>query len=265
MIQPLLFNLSATEAKNQAPVMPEAYRGKMLTQGEYTLTAPREWTDSEIEWLKQLRMEGYSLEEIAESMGRSAVSIAVKLKRMGKTNNTYNGQHVAEKYAINKAFLKHLKPKDALDVYCGVKSFYKGKVECVTNDKNQAIPAHFHMDALKLLCKLYADNKKFDLVDLDPFGSAYDCLDLAVKLAKRGLIVTLGELGHKRFNRLDYVSTHYGIESFSDFNITNMIQHIQKIGRRNKKSLIVYEQREWRNIGRVWFTIEPLKITSQWQ
>lgn len=29
--------------------------------------------------------------------------------------------------------------------------------------------------------------------------------------------------------------------------------------------LFVYAKREWRNIGRVWFTIEPIKITAQWE
>ena len=103
------------------------------------------------------------------------------------------------------------------------------------------------------------------MIDLDPFGSAYDCFDLAIKMAQKGLVITLGELGHKRWKRLDYVAPRYDIYSLDDFTIQKIISYIQKIGLQNKKKLVVYDFREWRNIGRVWFKIEPLKITSQWE
>ena len=122
----------------------------------------------------------------------------------------------------------------------------------------------YHLDALKLLCKLYCEGKTFDLIDLDPFGSAYDCFDLAIKMAKKGLVITLGELGHKRWKRLDYVERYYGITNLEDFTIDNLINHIQQLGMKNKKRLVVYEKKEWKNIGRVYFKIEPYKITKQW-
>ena len=121
------------------------------------------------------------------------------------------------------------------------------------------------IELLKLLCKLYAEGNSYDVVDLDPFGSAYDCLDLAVKMARKGLVVTLGELGHKRFGRLDYVGSHYGIESMEEFDMAHMVEHIRKIGRRNKRNLVVFAERDWRNIGRVGFLVEPLKVTEQWK
>ena len=31
---------------------------------------------------------------------------------------------------------------------------------------------------------------KFDIVDLDPFGSAFNCFDLAIQTAQKGLIIT---------------------------------------------------------------------------
>lgn len=120
------------------------------------------------------------------------------------------------------------------------------------------MPLHF-------MCEMFIEGKTFDLVDLDPFGSAYDSFDLAVKMAKKGVIITLGELGHKRWKRLDYVSRYYGINSLEDFTIENLIKHIQMIGKRNKKNLTPLFIREWQNIGRVWFTVEPIKIVEQWE
>ena len=111
---------------------------------------------------------------------------------------------------------------------------------------------------------LYVDKqnkyyKEYDIIDLDPFGSAYDCFDLAIKMAKKGLIITFGELGHKRFKRLDFVRRYYGIETLEDFTTDNLIKHIIKIGERNKKILKPIYVKEWRNISRVYFRIENTK------
>lgn len=244
--------------------MPEEYKGKISKKTEYTRTPPREWTEKELQWVTSLKEQGYSAKEIAESVDRTLTSVSIKLKRLGKKNNTYNADHVLEKYEVNNIFLKDLRPKSILDCYCGEKDFYY-EYGSVANDIDENIEATYHMDAYKLLCKLYAENNKFDLIDLDPYGSAYDCFDLAIKMAKKGLVITFGELGHKRFRRLDFVSRYYGITSFDDFTLDTLIQHVQMIGRRNKKHLIVAHKREWKNIGRVWFLIEPLKITEQWE
>lgn len=246
------------------PVMPDEFKGKINHGCGYTKSEPRTWTDEEIDWVRSLSSKGYSAKEIAESVGRTSTSVSIKLKRLGKKNNTYNKKHVDEKYAINNEFLEELKPSDVLDVFCGQKNFYKN-YDGISNDIDTNIDCEYHMDAIKLCCKLYAAGEKFDLVDLDPFGSAYDCFDLAIKMAKKGLVITLGELGHKRWKRLDYVSRYYDINSIEEFTIENLIAHIQKIGLRNKKQLTVFKYKEWQNIGRVWFKIEPVKITEQWK
>lgn len=251
------------EIENDIPVMPKEYKGKTNVGGGYTDTNPRIWTDKELEWVKDLHSKGYSVREIAYSTGRTLTSVSIKLKRLSKKENLYNINHIDEKYAINKKFLEEINPKNVLDVFCGENKFYKD-YNCITNDINKNIDCDYHLDALKLCCKLYIEENKFDLIDLDPYGSAYDCFDLAIKMAKKGLAITLGELGHKRWKRLDYVSRYYNINNFEDFTIENLIKHIQQIGLRNKKQLIVYDYKEWQNIGRVWFKIEPYKITNQW-
>lgn len=243
--------------------MLELEKGKYIKNGGYTKTTPRKWTSDEIEYVKQAICEGKTYKEIAELLDRSETSVSIKAKRIGKKQNTYNSSHVEEKYNLNKEFLETIKPKTILDCYCGVKSFYK-ELGAVTNDIDKNIEAMYHTDAFKLLCKMYIDNESFDLIDLDPFGSAYDCFDLAIKMAKKGLAITLGELGHKRWKRLDFVERYYDIKSLEEFNIDNLIEHIQQIGLRNKKTLTVYKKVEWKNTGRVYFTIEPCKITKQW-
>lgn len=249
----------------EIPKMPEEYKGEIKKSGGYTKTPPREWTSLEIAWVKNLIEEGFTNKEIAESIDRSVVSASIKIKRLGKKDKTYNAEHLADKQQTNADFIQHIIPKTVIDVYAGEQSGYTDFAEVISNDKNENAKTDYHLDALKFCCLMYAESQTADIVDLDPFGSAYDCFDLAVKMAKKGLVITFGELGHKRWKRLDYVSRYYGIERLEDFTLDALIEHVKAIGRRNKKELTVYAKREWRNIGRVWFTISPLKITEQWE
>lgn len=84
-------------------------------------------------------------------------------------------------------------------------------------------------------------------------------------MSKKGLIVTLGEMGHKRFKRLDFVRRMYGIETLEDFTTETIIKEIQKIGLKNKKILKIHTLKEWQGISRVWFTIEEYKVVEQWK
>ena len=246
--------------------MPIEYYGKIKKGCGYTNTNPRDWTEKEIQWIQEKKKQGFTNKQIAEKINRTEVSISIKLKRLGKTNNTYNKRHVEEKENINIKFIEEMKPKTLLDLYCGGGHTYYKDLIATKNDLDLNIKdADYHEDAFKLICKLYSHDKKYDIIDLDPYGSAYDCFDLAIKMANKGLIITLGELGHKRWKRLDFVSTHYDINNLEDFTIENIINYIIKIGKRNKKQLIVKYQKEWQNIGRVWFEIKPLKITKQWE
>lgn len=180
------------------PKMPEEYKGEIKKGGGYTKTAPREWTEKEIEFVTKLHEQGFTNKEIAISIDRSEVSTSIKIKRLGKKDKTYNDEHIADKYQTNIDFVNFIKPETCIDVYAGEKSFYSDCCKVISNDKNEAFKTDYNMDALKFLCQMYINGEKADLIDLDPFGSAYDCFDLAVKMATKGLVITFGELGHKR-------------------------------------------------------------------
>ena len=214
--------------------MPSKFIGSEKPKTKLKKTTPREWTKEEEKWVLEMNKKGHSFREIAEATNRSETSVNIKIKRLKKENGEYNEEHIMEKYALNKMFLEEIKPKTVLDLYSGKTSYYKD-FRVISNDIKIDCDSTFHEDSFKLICKLHYENKKFDLVDLDPFGSAYDCFDIAVKMAKKGLIITLGELGHKRWKRLDFVSCRYDITKMEDFTIENLIKYIQKIGLRNKK------------------------------
>ncbi len=237
-------------------LLPDEYKGKTIKNGGLTINNPRKWTSKEIEWSLMLKSKGFTTKQIAECIGRDYTQVSIKMKRIGKNEKTYNQNHIDEKYSCNDYFISKIKPVSVLDLYSGCHSYYEDKVESlVTNDFNQKFHTYYSVKAEKLVCKLWYENYKFDLIDLDPFGSAYDCFDLSIKMAKKGLIITFGELGHKRYKRIDFVQRYYGIENLNDFNIKNLINHVIMIGKRNKKILIPIIVKEWKNIGRVYFQI----------
>lgn len=245
-------------------LLPKQFVGSQLSNGGLTKHAPRRWTVQEINWLEKLQAMNLTVEQIAQCLYRDKVQVAIKLKRLQKKDGeTYNEKHRRDKYETNQRFLEIVQPKSVLDLFAGASSFYLNKVEqLTTNDANKTFETTFNEKAERLVCKLYFENKRFDLIDIDPFGSAFDCFDLCVKMAKRAIIVTFGELGHKRFNRLDFVSSHYGINSLEDFTLERLSEHVVTIGKRNKKKLTPIFVRNWRNIGRVYYQIEQTSTST---
>ena len=211
--------------KRDIPQMPQEYVGAVSSGCGYTLSAPRAWTEEEIAFVQELKAQGYTNAEIAESIGRTETSVSIKTKRIGKKNESYNDAHRDEKYAANLAFYNTIHPQDVLDCYCGTESYWRKLIgfDATTNDIDKNIPADYHYPADKFLAERYFYGFTYDLVDLDPFGSAYDCFDLSIKMAKKGVIVTFGEMGHKRWKRLDFVRYHYGIEDLSDFTTMRLV------------------------------------------
>jgi len=246
--------------------LPKEFIGDDIKNGGITKNNPRKWTEDEIKWALNLKKQGFNNKDIAKFLYREIVSVSIKMKRLSKKDGfTYNEPHRDDKYYHNDLFLREINPKTVLDLFSGKTSYYEGKVdELYTNDIDERFNTYYSDRAEKLVCKLYYDGAKFDLIDIDPFGSAYDCFDLSIKMAKKGLIITIGEMGHKRWKRLDFVRTHYGIETIEDFTSIRIVDEIIKIGTRNKKKLIPVFLNDYRNISRVYFKIEKIKITEQW-
>jgi hypothetical protein len=254
------------ESNDKELYLPKEYYGEYLSGNKYIISTPRKWTKKEEDWVIMLKNKGVKNKDIAKYVDRNLVQVSIKIKRLNKANGeTCNEKHREYKYKYNTMFLDLIKPKSVLDLYSGELSFYHGKVDTlVTNDKNKLFNCDYNEDANKLVCKLYYENNKYDLVDIDPFGSPYECLDLSIKMSRKGLIATIGEMGHKRFKRLDFVRTHYSINSIEEFTSSKICDEIIKIGARNKKKLIPIYIADWKGISRIYFKIEKIKVTETW-
>ncbi len=230
-----------------------------------TKTKPRPWTAEDIKNLKDLKKRKYSLKTIAFILERSEVAVQIKWKRLHKKDESYNIGHLEEKYNTNKEFISKLRPDGnyfkILDLYAGKSSYYKeiSNINLISNDKEYP-GGDYQEDALKVLCSLYSEGASFDVIDLDPFGSAYECFDLSLKMASKGIIITYGEMGHLRWKRLDYVERFYNINTLEEFTIERLIEETNKIAKRNKKVLIPIFVKKWRNISRVYYIINKYKI-----
>lgn len=246
-------------------IMPEEFYGDLKTSTNYVKSVPRSWTDNELKWCLNSLEDGFSISEIAEAIGRTEISVQIKLKRVTKTRDSYNDKNRSLKYAANQFFIDTVQPKTVLDLFAG-NSFYKSVegLSVVTNDKDEKFNTDYKLDALKLLCTLYADGKKFDVIDIDPYGSAYDCFDLALKMSRKGIVVSFGEWGHKRWKRYDFVRPRYGINDAEGFVPDAFINEFQRIARVNHKDAVVADVLQYGNFLRVYFTLEKFKTVEQW-
>ena len=216
---------------------------------------PKSWSDKEIIELLKFKKSGLSFDKIGEILIRTPYSCNRKYYKLMKKLDTYNDKHREKKYEYNKVFLTKLSASTMLDAYSGGVSWWKKNTDLKVIDNDIKIDgADFKLDAFDFL---YQHRKKqFDIVDLDPFGSAYDCFDFALQIANKGLIITFGEIVGRRFNRKDFVEYRYGINYLEDFTTNKMIDYIIKRGLIYRKKLIPIIKAEMTNISRVYFLIE---------
>lgn len=92
------------------PKMPEEFKGQDKKWGGITKNVPREWTEQEIEWCLKLKQDGFTISDIAQSIDRDVTSVSIKLKRLTKKNDTYNAEHLLQKYQMNDEFYEKIKP-----------------------------------------------------------------------------------------------------------------------------------------------------------
>jgi tRNA G26 N,N-dimethylase Trm1 len=216
---------------------------------------PKKWSDEEILKLLELKKQGKSFDYISNLLNRTSYSCNRKYYKLMKKLDTYNDKHRDLKYKYNKEFLKKINPSTILDVFSGGISWYKKNtnVDVIDNDL-KVDGADFKLDAIDFLHKYR--KHKFDIVDLDPFGSAFDCFDFALNIAEKGLIITFGEIVGRRFNRQDYVEHRYNINYIDEFNTNKLSQYIEKRGLIFRKKLTPIIIAEMTNISRVYYKIE---------
>jgi hypothetical protein len=216
---------------------------------------PKGWSEEEMSKLLSLKKQGLSFYDIGKVLGRTPYSCNRKYYKLMKKLDTYNDKHRNLKYEYNKQFLQQIEASTILDAFSGGVSWWKSNttLNVVDNDIN-IDGADYKLDAFDFL--YLHRKKKYDIIDLDPFGSAFDCFDFALQIAQKGLIITFGEIVGRRFNRMDFVEHRYNMKYIEDFTTDNLIKYIQDRGMIFRKILTPIIKAEMTNISRVYFKIE---------
>ena len=220
-------------------------------------------TEEKIEEAIRLKSEGFSNQHIADKLGVGVTRIKDYLSIKKKKDNVYNLDHLEDKYGLNDDFFNIIKPKSILDTCCGQRKFWadykKFGCKVVSNDNmhdEKASPDYLMtLKANQLLEAYKLAGTKFDLVDVDPYGNPADCLEAAVKVAKKGLIITFGEFKRMRYRYKNvgkkYFKEKYGIDmSFDDITINDMADLIIKLSDNKFK---VWKIGDWRYCDRIYF------------
>lgn len=219
-------------------------------------TQKRKWTEDEEEYVYTLKNKGHTINYISKKTGRSKPSITNKLRRLRKKKGVgqYDKDHSNKKHLLNQRFLKQIQPNTILDLYNAGNTQYN-KYEVTTNDIDPKFDTDYHKDALELIQELYSQGKKYDLIDIDPYGTAYPLWKYGVRMVKKGIIITLGELGHKRFKRYDTVGKYYGIYDMEHFTAYMMVRKLlcdaEELGVKCKCVNLA----DWGYIARAYFII----------
>tara|TARA_Y100001963_G_C6759718_1_gene438822 strand:- start:994 stop:1752 length:759 start_codon:yes stop_codon:yes gene_type:complete len=218
---------------------------------------PKSWTSEEIDDLLLKKKLGYTFKEIGKILNRTHYSCNRKYYKLMKKAKTYNKKHKEKKYQHNKNFIKQIEAKNILDVYSGGVSWWEknSTLDVLSNDLYED-GADYKKEAIEFIFE--NRKKKFDIVDLDPFGSAFDCFDFAIQIAQKGLIITFGEIVGRRFNRKDFVEYRYNIKYIDDFNYKFLSKYIEERAKIYRKKLTPIIVAEMTNILRIYYKIDDL-------
>jgi hypothetical protein len=218
-------------------------------------TEPVKWNNDDIAKLLELKKQGNSFEQIGNALNRNPYSCNRKYYKLMKKHDTYNNKHRRLKYEYNKHFLTLVQSETMLDAFSGGTSWWKQNTNLNVVDNDIKVDgADYKLDALDFL-HLHR-TKKYDIVDLDPFGSAFDCFDYALQIAQKGLIITFGEIVGRRFNRMDFVEHRYNMNYIEDFTTENLAKYVQDRAMIYRKTLTPIIKAEMTNISRVYFKID---------
>lgn len=222
----------------------------------------------EIDYILQERNKGVTIREISKVLGRSLASVKSKCIEIQKKSGTFGTKHRNEKYQENWNYLKEnfTTTPSVLDAYAGEISWWEtmlGPGNVVTNDTNKSYSTTYHLPAQTLMKELVKEEKTYDIVDLDPFNSPYKCFDNAMKIAKKGLIMTFGDkLG--LICNLKLATCRYGCQKYVEDDIIAF--YILRARKLHRKKLILVGFEKWRMLWRAWFIIEdiPGEITIRY-
>jgi hypothetical protein len=203
-------------------------------------TNPQNWTDEEEDRLLEMIEEDKNKSEMYSAFsGRPSASIDNKVRRLKKENGLYNSSYAEQKYDTNREWIELIyndigRKARIFDAYAGVgdssliyddyaseiiateteDEVYKTLSETLDADNHTVI----NEDCVDELMRRKIDDESFDYIDLDPFGTPFDAVPLAISLITNGyLAVTYGDIKLQRWGRSNPLVKQYKMPETTDW------------------------------------------------
>lgn len=209
-------------------------------------TNPQRWSDEdEAVLLELVTDESVSDDEIYSKFSeRPTASLDNKIRRLKKENGLYNSPYAAEKYDYNESWIAYADrmtygPVNIFEGYAGtgesskIYEQYSGThIACEMEDDvfkqlESSVPSvtAVHDDCANELHRRNAASERFDFIDLDPFGSPFDTIPLALSLITNGyLTVTYGDINLQRWGRTNVLMKQYRMPETTDW--MEVVEHM---------------------------------------
>lgn len=221
----------------------------------------------------EMRESGRTYEEIAAEIGTSATSVKHKVRRLKQSANEDRYKHTAEKIQQAEKYLSAA-GNNILETnsgFGGMTEFYNqiGAVECYDIKKDrvefinslamQGVTAT-HGDSEKELYKLVANKRKYDVIDLDPYGMPSRYFPHVFSLIDKGvLFVTLPMIGVAQMNKITirHLDAFWGVSlNDKDKYIDLVIKRMEDYAFMHKREIRVLDVQKIDRIYRICLSVE---------
>ncbi len=205
-----------------------------------------------------------SAKNLAKKVGHTADAVASRvsvLRKQGKVAPKYssykrspvmtmkpapvsNAIVVSEEEAVMvdfRASLLQLKNNSilrVLDTQVDSTKIYDAQVfpRIDTNHFDPEKTATYHLPPLKILCELYANDKEYDMVVINPFAAGYQSVSLALSMSTKALMLAIQHKGSIHTNYLDVNMDKKAVSSLT----TNIMQMAMKANKSIKETRCIY-------------------------
>ena len=159
------------------------------------------------------------------------------------------------RYKLNKSFEKAISSTSALEPFAGCKKQYHNSI---TNDVEERFGADHCLPAHDFLTKMYEEHGEdsFDLVDIDPFSYSVPYFELGCKLARKGIIVHVGDIWYLSLNKNKLHNRYeYAPKSAKGADLKAIAYHFYQAAKRYGKNIVKYDEYKKGIVAKLYFEV----------
>lgn len=237
-----------------------------------------------MKWTKELEEKCFLMrgnkstyKEIAKELGTTESSVKHKVRRISQSNNEDKYKHTKEKVEILDRFLigSNLKVLETNSGFGGLSEFYSGfgHVECYDIDEKRVRHVNsigsenidaFKGDSEKEVIRLLHQKRKYDIVDIDPYGMPSRYFPYVFGLIDKGILsVTLPMIGVAQMNKItiEHLMVFWGVDyKDKESYVDKVIERMSDYAFMQKRSISVLDVSRIDRIYRITLSVEKKSL-----